>query len=358
MSRALKNGDKMIQNKMSRKLLLAVGFLLLYSTLLVFPAKAQETMIGTAQGNIYAPGAGSIPNITVGGEAAYSMFANASLPDNTAFQPAQADEDAGIEAILNAGYPFDSLGLQKKYGVSDDFARVVTQQAIWFYIEGWPIDSMEDSVRMRYINDLLQAAQAQLPQEHPVSVVPESPAFQHQGGFYRSETLTLKQAEGTITVQPDNGVKVLLEDGTAATTLRQGDRFILLAPDDLTEISLNVTHRFSNIVPVSYRPETEDYQTDHLLQAQEHVQTRSGVWRFALPETLSSSTQALSEESAPMSSETELSPSSTSAGTMPQTGSPSTGGTGMPITAAALLGLCWVAIGLACLGKQTRNGRQ
>lgn len=71
----------------------------------------------------------------------------------------------------------------KKYGVSDDFARVITQQAIWSYIEGWPIDSSDGSIRTRYIKDLLQAAENQTPQEHPVLLSPESPSFRLQGDF-------------------------------------------------------------------------------------------------------------------------------------------------------------------------------
>lgn len=121
---------------------------------------------------------------------------------------------------------------------------MITQQAIWSYIEGWPVDSSDGSIRTRYMKDLLQAAENQTPQEHPVSISPESPSFRLQGGFYRSETLTLTQADGSVTVHPENGIQVLAEDGSAVTTLRQGDRFLLLAPEGLTELSLPVTHLF------------------------------------------------------------------------------------------------------------------
>ena len=113
-------------------------------------------MLGASQGERSIPDAGVIPQITVNGEEAYSMFAQSALPQNTPFHRAESYEDAGMEALLYAGYPFDGLGLQKKYGVSDDFARVITQQAIWSYIEGWPIDSSDGSIRTRYIKDLLR----------------------------------------------------------------------------------------------------------------------------------------------------------------------------------------------------------
>ena len=87
-------------------------------------------MLGASQGERSIPDAGVIPQITVNGEEAYSMFAQSALPQNTPFHRAESYEDAGMEALLYAGYPFDGLGLQKKYGVSDDFARVITQQAI------------------------------------------------------------------------------------------------------------------------------------------------------------------------------------------------------------------------------------
>lgn len=340
---------------------IAAGVLLLAALFIAFPAQARGALIGNAEGSISAPGAGMAPRITINGEAAYSMFPHTSLPNQTPFRQAEEYEDAGMESLLYAGYPFDGFGLQKKYGVSDDFAHVVTQWAIWYYVEGWPSDFPEDSVRAQYLTELLEAAHTHKPQEHPVAVEPKAPAFQHQSGYYRSEALTLRQADGVITVQqPTDGVQILLEDGTAATTLRQGDRFFLLAPDHLEEIALQVSHQFSTVTPVRYIPETADERMDHLLRAQEQEQTRSGVWRFALPEEAPSGTQ----EPTPTVSENVTKPPAPSASvtaepeTMPQTGSPSTGGVGMPATAATLLGLCWVVAGVAFLEKRSRNGGQ
>ncbi len=345
-----------MRNKKKGKFFQLIGLLMLLPVALTFPARAQGTVIGTSNRTLAVPDAGTIPHITVGGEEAYSMFINAAPPENTAFRREEPYEDAGAEAILYAGYPLDGLGLQKKYGVSDDFARVVTQQALWFYIAGLPFESTEDSVRARYMRELLQAAEDQIPQEHPVSISPENPSFQHQGGYYRSETVTLTRAEGSIAVQPENGVQILSEDGTAVTTLRQGDRFILLAPDYLTEITLNVTHQFSVFLPVHYIPETDNPKMDHLLRMETQEQTRSGIWRFSLPEQPSAETQPPSEEpSVSLPSGTTQAPSSTPADTT-AIDSPSTGGTGTSVTAATLLGLCWVTTGLIFLGKRNRNG--
>ena len=335
------------------KLFSIVGLFISFAVACALPTGAQGTIIGTAQGNLSVPDAGIIPQITVGGEEAYSMFAHAALPENTPFHRAESYEDAGMEALLYAGYPFDGLGLQKKYGVSGDFARVITQQAIWSYIEGWPIDSSDGSIRTRYMKDLLQAAENQTPQEHPVSISPESPSFRLQGGFYRSETLTLTQADGSVTVHPENGIQVLAEDGSAVTTLRQGDRFLLLAPEGLTELSLPVTHLFQEVVAVHYIPDTDNPQMDHLLRAQAQETPRGGTWRFPLPEQ-PSSTEELSVSHPP---ETTQAPSS--APTPTETTaivSPDTGDGGTPLTAAALLGLCFVASGLTFFGKRSKNG--
>lgn len=53
---------------------------------LAFPARAQDTVIGTSNRTLAVPDAGTIPHITVGGEEAYSMFINAAPPENTAFR--------------------------------------------------------------------------------------------------------------------------------------------------------------------------------------------------------------------------------------------------------------------------------
>lgn len=335
---------------------MAVVLPLLAALLTASPALARDALIGNAQGNVVAPGAGVIPDLTIGGEKAYSMFAHAALPDQTPFRQAETYEDEGMESLLYAGYPFNGLGLQEKYGVSDDFARVVTQHAIWYYIEGWPADALEENTHTRYLRELLQAAHDQTPQEHPVTVAPEAPSFTHQNGYYRSEMLTLSRADGTIAIQqPEAGVQILLADGTTAATLRQGDRFFLLAPDHLPEIALQVTHRFSAVIPVRYLPETADARMDHLLRAQVQEQTRSGIWRFALPEEAPSSTQEVSHTVAESTTKPTVPSVTEEADSIPQTGSPSTGGVGMPATAATLLGLCWTVAGIACPGKRRRG---
>ena len=261
------NGDKIMKRIQIGKLFSIAGLFIHFAVAFSLLAGAQGTVLGASQGERSIPDAGVIPQITVNGEEAYSMFAQSALPQNTPFHRAESYEDAGMEALLYAGYPFDGLGLQKKYGVSDDFARVITQQAIWSYIEGWPIDSSDGSIRTRYIKDLLQAAENQTPQEHPVLLSPESPSLRLQGGFYRSETLTLTQADGSIAIHPENGIQVLDEDGSAVTTLHQGDRFILVAPENLTELSLPVTHLFQEVVAVHYIPDADNPKMDHLLRA-------------------------------------------------------------------------------------------
>lgn len=337
---------------------MTAGLFLLVPMLWMFPVKAQDTVIGTAQGNLTAQGAGIIPHLTIGGEEAYSMFLHGKLPDETAFLLDEGYEDAGVQALLDAGYPFDGLGLQKKYGVSDDFARVVTQQALWFYIAGWPFESTEDSIRARYIRELMQIAEEQKPRERTVSVAPEKPSFQRKNGHYRSEVMTLSKADGVIAVQPESGVQIVSENGEAVTTLRQGDRFILLAQESLTVMTVHVEHRFSSVVPLHYIPAKEEARMDHLLRGEMQEQTRGGVWRYALPEAEQTSRRAPSAQTtlAPASS----APAATTAPaeTMPQTGSPSTGGIGAPATAATLLGLCWVTAGIAFLGKKSRNSRK
>lgn len=349
------NGDKIMKRIQIGKLFSIAGLFIHFAVAFSLLAEAQGTVLGASQGERSIPDAGVIPQITVNGEEAYSMFAQAALPQNTPFHRAESYEDAGMEALLYAGYPFDGLGLQKKYGVSDDFARVITQQAIWSYIEGWPIDSSDGSIRTRYIKDLLQAAENQTPQEHPVLLSPESPSFRLQGGFYRSETLTLTQADGSIAIHPENGIQVLDEDGSAVTTLHQGDRFILVAPENLPELSLPVTHLFQEVVAVHYIPDADNPKMDHLLRAEAQETTRGGTWHFSLPE------QPLSAKEPTVShpAESMQAPSYTSAPTeTTEIATPDTGDDGMPFTAAALLGLCWVASGLIFLGKRSKNGNR
>lgn len=347
-------------DRLKRRTRRAAGPLLLFTFLLIAPVTAQTAFIGTAEGSITAPGAGAVPNMTINGEVCYSLLPQTSLPNQTPYRPAERYEDTGMESLLYAGYPIDGLGLQKKYGVSDDFARVVTQWAIWHYAENWPFDATDTSTRSRYLKELLQAARKQTRQEQPVAVEPAA-SFRRQNGYYRSEMLTLRRADGEIAIQqPSDGTQVLLENGTAATTLRQGDRFYLLAPDYLSEISLQIVHQFNVVTPVQYIPETADEQIDHLLSAQVRQQSRSGVWRFALPGAVRPSgtqapvprvTGALTEPPAAKAEPPEAVPS-------PQTGSPSTGGAGMPNNATTLLGLCWAAAGIGFLGKRSRNGGQ
>lgn len=348
-------------DRLKRRARRAAGLLLLFAFLLIAPVTAQTAFIGTAEGSITAPGAGTVPNLMLNGEMCYSLFPHTSLPKQTPYRQAERYEDAGMESLLYAGYPIDGLGLQKKYGVPDDFARVVTQWAIWHYAESWPFDATDNSTRSQYLKELLQAAQKQTRQAPSVAVEPEAPSFRLQNGYYRSEMLTLRRADGEITIQPSSdGTKVLLANGTAATTLRQGDRFYLLAPDYLAEIALQTVHQFSVVAPVQYIPETSNKRIDHLLRAQVRQQTRNGVWRFALPDAVRpSGTQA---PVFPVTEALTLPPAAKAAppeaDTSPQTGSPSTGGAGMPNNATTLLGLCWAAVGIGFLGKRSRNGDQ
>ena len=132
---------------------------------------------------------------------------------------------------------------------------MITQQAIWSYIEGWPIDSSDGSIRTRYIKDLLQAAENQTPQEHPVLLSPESPSFRLQGGFYRSETLTLTQADGSIAIHPENGM--LTKVGYQLTGIHP--RNFIITPNGKY---LLVACRDSNVIQVYERDTDTGLLTD------------------------------------------------------------------------------------------------
>ena len=73
-------------------------------------------MLGASQGERSIPDAGVIPQITVNGEEAYSMFAQSALPQNTPFHRAESYEDAGMEALLYAGYPLTASDCKKIWG--------------------------------------------------------------------------------------------------------------------------------------------------------------------------------------------------------------------------------------------------
>lgn len=91
---------------------------------------------------------------------------------------------------------------------------------------------------------------------------------------------------------------------------------------------------------------------DHLLRAEAQETTRGGTWHFSLPE------QPLSakEPTVSLPAESMQAPSYTSAPTeTTEIATPDTGDDGMPFTAAALLGLCWVASGLIFLGKRSKT---
>ena len=104
-----------------------------------------------------------------------------------------------------------------------------------------------------------------------------------------------------------------------------------------------------------YIPDADSPKMDHLLRAEAQETTRGGTWHFSLPE------QPLSAKEPTVShpAESMQAPSYTSAPTeTTEIATPDTGDDGMPFTAAALLGLCWVASGLIFLGKRSKNGNR
>ena len=346
----------MIQKQMKKFLRPAAAALFLLPALLLSPAGALERADIHIEGTLTVPGAGSIPQISANGAPAYSMLADASLPESGLFQPTEYG-DAGLQAILTAGFPLDELGLQKKYSVSDDAARVATQQAIWLYMAGWKTEAGQAaSSDSDYLDALLQAAEEPLFQPPGISVTPLNPVFQKQeDGLYHSEILTVEDLTGSISVDAEDGVQLLAEDGSAITALRKGDRFILTAAEDLTEIVLQVTHRFPQAVPVQYSPLTSGGQAGPIVQAQQQEQTRVGTWRFALPlDTSSGSAQEPMKGEEPSAATRKESATPTSED-IPYTDSPDTGGSGAAFLAAALLGLCWVATGLTGLWKRVHR---
>lgn len=346
----------MIQKQIKKLSLRAAAVLLLLLSLLLSPAGALEKTEVCIDGRIIVPGAGSVPRISANGAPAYSMLAGETLPESGLFQPAEY-EDAGLQAILAAGFPLDELGLQEKYKVSDDAARVATQQAIWLYMAGWKPESRRANGHSEYLDALLQAAEEPLFQPPIISITPLNPAFQKQeDGLYRSEVLTVEDLTGSISVDIEDGVQLLGEDGAAVTTLQEGDRFVLTAAEELTEIALQVTHRFPQAVPVQYSPLSGGGQSGPILQAQQQEQTRTGTWRFALP--LGSASGSTGEPAPPTATREESAPAASES--IPYTDSPDTGDSGTPFPTAALLGLCWVATGLVGFWKRTRaaNGRK
>ena len=79
------NGDKIMKRIQIGKLFSIAGLFIHFAVAFSLLAGAQGTVLGASQGERSIPDAGVIPQITVNGEEAYSMFAQSALPQNTPF---------------------------------------------------------------------------------------------------------------------------------------------------------------------------------------------------------------------------------------------------------------------------------
>ncbi|MER6343089.1 Cys-Gln thioester bond-forming surface protein [Streptomyces sp. NPDC001595] len=169
-----------------------------------------------------------------------------------------ANEDAGrIRWILRNSYPQvnDLAELARKAGVrgglSEQDAAAGTQVAIWRYSDGVDVEAVDPQAEK--LADYLQDS-ARDEAEPKASLTLDPPALSgHPGGLLGPVTVRTNADSVTVTPPADtatSGVRIVDEDGKAATTAQDGSRLFFEVPADTPDGSAELTVQASTTVPV------------------------------------------------------------------------------------------------------------
>ena len=173
------------------------------------------------------------------------------------FEGGSKYDTEGVLAILDHGYPKNATNMQEKYGVSDDYALALTQNALWNYIEGWDKTQVDEP----YSLELLRKAENKEYVKEEFKIDESKLYYKEASEFLETELINTSGPKGNFVIKTDEGTKAYDESGKERYSYEIGESFMLRnVSQKKSESSFNITANFNKEEVDIYVPEDDEYQ--------------------------------------------------------------------------------------------------
>ena len=161
------------------------------------------------------------PPITIDGEVAYCLNLRARFPEGNGYPDGNPYDNNNIKAVLYHGYPVDSSGLQRKYGISNREARYYTQVAIW-QMTG---DLTSRNYGIGYVDELLELGRRASIPNVVFNISPNNLEATQMNGYQETGVIATSGSSGTFTFPSDSNIWSVDINGNKKNIFNVGESF-------------------------------------------------------------------------------------------------------------------------------------
>lgn len=148
-----------------------------------------------------------VPYITIDGQQqAYCADFYKKTPSQNKYVKVEYEDD-GIISLLYNGYLHDFVDLKEKYSLTDEETLVLTQLAIWKYIENWE-KSNEDHP---YVDEMLSLAENKEIDKKEFAIDENALIFEKAGEYKETKVINTKGGSGKFVIKAENDNLIALD---------------------------------------------------------------------------------------------------------------------------------------------------